>query len=230
MRCATVYRILRGDSTADDLLLCPFANGGTFGPVDADSVRGLTGGSVVAPWCEVRRLGFDDVGLIAMIDRSEHVDVEYAVVDGHLIERPVSFEHADIPPWDPVGAGPNSVAAKVAFCAPLVAGGAALFGAFEANRLLGLAVVDGPFEPRLAWLAFLHVSRQVRRRGAASALWGAAVHEAAQARAESMYVSAVPTGSAVGFYLSRGCKLADPVHPALFAMEPDDIHLACSLV
>lgn len=36
--------------------------------------------------------------------------------------------------------------------------------------------------------------------------------------------------SAVGFYLGRGCRLADPVHPALFAMEPDDIHLACPLL
>ena len=178
--------------------------------------------------CEVQRLGFDDVGLIAGIDRSEHVDVEYAVVDGHLIERPVSM--ADIPPWDQVGAGPHSVASKVAFCAPLVAGGAALFGAFEGDRLLGLAVVDGSFEPRLAWLAFLHVSRRGRRRGAASALWGAAVQEATKAGAESMYVSATPTGSAVGFYLSRGCKLADPVHPTLYAREPDDIHLVCSLL
>lgn len=136
---------------------------------------------------------------------------------------------ADIPPWDPVGAGPHSVAAKVAFCAPIVAGGAALFGAFEGDRLLGLAVVDASFEPTLAWLAFLHVSRPVRRRGAASALWDAAVHEAAQASAESIYVSATPTGSAVGFYLSRGCRLADPVHPQLYAREPDDIQLTCSL-
>jgi ribosomal protein S18 acetylase RimI-like enzyme len=176
----------------------------------------------------VWRLGFDDVGLIARIDRSEHVDVEYAVVDGHLIERPPSM--ADIPPWDPVGTGPHSVAAKVAFCAPLVARGAGLFGAFEGDDLLGLAVVDCSFEPRLGWLAFLHVSRQFRRRGAASALWGAAVHEAARASADAIYVSATPTGSAVGFYLSRGCRLADPVHPALYAREPDDIHLTCSLV
>ncbi len=180
--------------------------------------------------CEVRRLGFDDVGLIARIDRSEHVDTEYAVVDGHLIELPVSIAHADIPPWDPVGEGPNSVAAKVAFCAPLVARGAALFGAFDGDRLLGLAVVDPSFEPGLAWLAFLHVSRGARRLGAGSTLWAAAIREAAQAGAESIYVSAVPTGSAVGFYLSRGCGLADPVHPALYAEEPDDIHLVCSLL
>jgi hypothetical protein len=44
-----------------------------------------------------------------------------------------------------------------------------------------------------------------------------------------MYVSATPTGSAVGFYLSRGCHLADPPHPALLASEPDDIHLVCPL-
>jgi hypothetical protein len=123
----------------------------------------------VARSCEVRRLGIDDVGRIAGIDRSEHVDVEYAVVDGRLIERPVSMP--DIPPWDPVGTGPHSVAAKVAFCEPLVAGGAALLGAFERDHLLGLAVVDRSFERGLAWLAFLHVSRPDRRCGAASALW-----------------------------------------------------------
>jgi len=63
----------------------------------------------------------------------------------------------------------------------------------------------------------------------ASALWDAAVEVAMAAGAESMYVSAVPTGSAVEFYLSRGCELANPVHPALYAEEPDDIHLVCSL-
>ena len=178
--------------------------------------------------CEVLALGIDDVGMIARIDRSEHVDIAYAVVDGRLIEQQVPM--ADIPPWDAVGTGPHSVAAKVAFCAPLVAGGAALLGAFERDRLLGLAVVDASFEPGLAWLAFLHVGRPDRRRGAASALWGAAVQEAVEAGAQSMYVSAAPTGSAVGFYLSRGCRLADPVHPALYAMEPDDIHLICSLL
>lgn len=177
--------------------------------------------------CDVRKLGIDDVGLIARIDRSEHVDIEYGVVDGRLIERPVSM--SEIPAWDPVGTGPYSVAAKVAFCTPLLAGGATLLGAFEGDSVLGLAVVDCSFEPALAWLAFLHVSRSDRRRGVASALWGAAVAAATAAGAESMYVSATPTGSAVGFYLSSGCRLADPVHAALYAREPDDIHLVCSL-
>lgn len=176
---------------------------------------------------EIRRLGEADVHLVGRIDRSEHVDVEYTVRNGQLVERPVSM--SDIPPWDPAGAGPYSVAAEIAFCEPLVAGGAAFFGGFDGGQLLGLAIVDAAFEEEMAWLAFLHIGRPHRRRGVASALWSAAEQEARAAGASSMYVSAVPTGSAVGFYLSRGCRLADPVHPDLYAMEPDDIHLVCPI-
>jgi predicted N-acetyltransferase YhbS len=132
---------------------------------------------------------------------------------------------ADIPPWDPAGDGPNSVADKVAFCRQCIAAGAEFLAAFEGTELLGVAVVDGRFEPGLAWLAFLHVSRPHRRHGVASALWDAALDMANEAGATSLYVSATPTGSAVGFYLARGCRLADPVHPRLFAEEPEDIHL-----
>jgi GNAT superfamily N-acetyltransferase len=175
----------------------------------------------------VRRLLADDVSLIATIDRSEHVDAQYEVTDGRLTQRPVTV--AEIPAWDPTGSGPHSVAAQVDFCASRIGDGAVLLGAFDEDRPLGLAVVDPSFESRLAWLAFLHVSRPHRRRGAARALWDAGVDLALAAGAESIYVSAVPTGSAIGFYLRQGCRLADPVHPALFANEPDDIHLVRSL-
>jgi hypothetical protein len=90
---------------------------------------------------------------------------------------------------------------------------------------MGLATVEPRFEPGLAWLATLHVRRAHRRQGAASASWTAAVELAREAGANAMYVSATPTGSAVGFSLRCGCRLADPVHPKLFADEPDDIHL-----
>ena len=170
----------------------------------------------------VRTLGADDVSLIASIDRSEHVDVEYAVVGGRLVERPVTV--AEVPRWDTNGSGPHSVGAQIAFCTSVLADGAVLLGAFDAASAVGLAVVHPSFEPRLAWLAFLHVSRTHRRRGAAQALWNAAVDLAVAAEADSMYVSATPTGSAVGFYLRQGCQLANPPHPTLLAREPDDIH------
>ena len=117
----------------------------------------------------VRRLDPSDVALVASIDRSERVDVQYRVEAGRLVETPVTV--VDIPPWDPEGTGDHSVAGHMELCASAIAEGAVLFGA------------------------------------------------------TSVYVSATPTGSAVGFYLGRGCTLADPVHPALFADEPDDIHL-----
>jgi ribosomal protein S18 acetylase RimI-like enzyme len=170
----------------------------------------------------VRKLSADDVSLIATIDRSEHVDVEYAVIDGRLTERPVTM--TDVPPWDASGSGPHSVAAKIAFCASAIADGGVLLGAFDAASPAGFAVVDPAFEARLAWLAFLHVSRPHRRRGAARALWDEAVSLAVAADAASLYVSATPTGSAVGFYLRQGCQLADPPHPVLFDKEPEDIH------
>ncbi len=177
--------------------------------------------------CEVRRLGINDIGLIATIDRSEHVEMGYTVVRGRLVERPASM--SAIPTWDPVGTGPHSVAATIAFCKPLVAGGAVLLGAFDGDSLCGMAVIDGAFEPSLAWLAFLHVTRPHRRHGVASALWSAAERVAVEAGAESTYVSAAPTESAVGFYLSRGCELAEPIHARLYAMEPDDIHFVCAM-
>jgi GNAT superfamily N-acetyltransferase len=176
---------------------------------------------------KVRRLSADDVGLVASIDRAEHVDVEYRVVDGALQQVPATIP--DIPAWDPVGSGPHSVAAHVAFCESVVARGGILLGAFDGDRTAGLAIVDPDFEPRRAWLASLHVSRPFRRKGAAQALWNVAADLAVASGAESMYVSATPTESAVGFYLKQGCRLARPVHPGLFAAEPDDIHLVCSL-
>lgn len=186
----------------------------------------------------VRRLAATDVSLVAGIDRSEHVDVEYAVIDGRLVPRPVTV--VEVPSWDPAGTGPHSVAAQIEHCGSLIAAGATLLGATaddadhpdDACRVAdayGLAIVDPGFEPPMAWLAFLYVSRSHRRLGVAQALWNAAVEDARAAGAELMYVSAVPTGSAVGFYLRQGCRLADPVHPMLFEHEPDDIHLVLPL-
>ena len=137
---------------------------------------------------------------------------------------------AEIPPWDPYGEGEHTVARHVAFCASVLADGGALLGAFnDDGEVMGLATVHPSFEPGLAWLAMLHVSRPHRRRGAASGLWEAAVALARDACARYLYISATPTGSAVGFYLGRGCRLANPVHPELHAHEPADIHLVCEL-
>jgi GNAT superfamily N-acetyltransferase len=177
----------------------------------------------------IRRVVLEDLReVVGAIDRSEHVDGEYAVVDGRLVERPVTM--SDIPPLDPVGDGSHSVAAKVQFCASVVDEHAGVvLGAFNGEHVAGVAVVAPSFEPPLAWFAYLDVNRADRRHGVASALWDAARHLARESGARQLYVSATPTASAVGFYVSRGCRLADPVHPMLFEHEPDDIHLVGGL-
>jgi len=176
---------------------------------------------------QVSRLRSEDVSLVATIDRSEHVDVQYSVIDGELQQIPAAI--TEVAAWDPTGSGPHSVTAEIAFCESVVGHGGILLGAFDGERTVGLAIVHPAFERLLAWLAFLHVSRPYRRRGAAQALWKVAADIAVANGAESIYVSATPTESAVGFYLRQGCRLAHPVHPVLFAAEPEDVHLVRSL-
>lgn len=188
----------------------------------------------------VTRMGAADIALVAAIDRAEDVEREYEVVAGALVERRVTFP--SVAPWDPAGAGPHSVATEVAFVTSHLDAGATLFGAFvdaadaagpagpvHGVGVAGLAVVQPCLEGDLAQLAFLNVSRPYRRRGVASALWVAAVEIARSADATALYVSATPTGSAVGFYLAKGCRLARPPHARLVADEPDDIHLVCAI-
>jgi hypothetical protein len=94
----------------------------------------------------VRQLAIDDVGLVATIDRSEHVDAEYRVVDGQLVQHPVTM--AEIPTWDPRGSGPHSVAHEIDFCTSLIAGGGTMFGAFDGENFAGLTIVNPAFKPR----------------------------------------------------------------------------------
>jgi GNAT superfamily N-acetyltransferase len=178
---------------------------------------------------DIRRLGADDVRrLIESIDRTQHVDVEHVVVDGVLQSRPARF--ADIPPWAPAGDDhAHGVDAQVAFVLPHVERGALLFVAHDGDVPVGGAVVDPAYDPPLGWLVWLHVTSAHRGTGVGTALWAEAVGACRAGGATTMYVSATPTGPTVGFYLARGCRLADPPRPELFEPEPDDIHLVCDL-
>ncbi|MCB2223388.1 MAG: GNAT family N-acetyltransferase [Actinobacteria bacterium] len=171
---------------------------------------------------EIRRLTADGLDAIGEIDRSERIEVSYAMEDGVLVATEVDRV---VPPWRTDGSGEHTVGEKVGFCRPIVERGGVLLGAFDGRTVMGVAVVEPSFEPGLAWLAFLHVGRPHRRKGAASVLWEEAERIAREAGARTMYVSATPSGSAVGFYLSRGCVPAPDPHPVLHAMEPEDIHL-----
>jgi GNAT superfamily N-acetyltransferase len=177
---------------------------------------------------QVRRLSLADLSLLRQIDRSEHQHVQYSVADGRLVPRPIDLR---VPAWDPVGTGEHSVAAKIEFATPIVRRGAHLLGVFVSGEPAGLAIVESALAPGTAWLALLHVDRRYRRRGIASLLWQAAIDRAQGNGAGAIYVSATPSDSAVGFYLSRGCRLAtrSELIDHLYELEPDDVHLICDL-
>lgn len=175
---------------------------------------------------EIRHLSPNDLQLIGAIDRSEKVRIGYVVEEGALIASKVNWV---VPKWSPDGTDHHSVKAKIDSCRPILERGGILLGAFDDETVTGLAIVEPEFEPGLAWLAFLHVGRPHRRRGVASALWTEAVGIALASDAHTIYVSATPSESAVGFYLSRHCVLAPAPHPVLHADEPEDVHLIRSL-
>jgi len=177
---------------------------------------------------DVRFLTPGEIGLLREIDRSEQLEVEYAVESGRLVSSKTDMY---VPPWDPSGSGDHSVSRLIAFCSPHLDRGAQLLGAFDDDGIVGMALVEPSLRPGLGWLALLHVSNGRRRGGVGQALWSVAISVARNSGASAMYVSATSTGSAVQFYLKQGCQLAGPdeIVPELFNLEPDDVHLVVGL-
>jgi GNAT superfamily N-acetyltransferase len=122
----------------------------------------------------------------------------------------------------------HSVPELVRTWQPAVDGGGALLGALDDGRLAGIALLGAEVASDVLQLALLHVSRPFRRGGVATALFEELRRIARERHARALYVSAVPSESAVGFYLSRGFRPTDPL-PEPFAKEPEDIHMLLPL-
>jgi ribosomal protein S18 acetylase RimI-like enzyme len=174
---------------------------------------------------EFRRLLPQEIGRIREIDRSERVTVGYRVVQGEL---EASAVHWDVPSFRTEGSGEHTISAQVRFCEKHLEAGALALGAFRAGILAGIGLMTPGIRPGVAQLAYLHVSREHRRAGIATRLVAELIRFAAQAGARQVYVSSVPSESAVGFYRSCGFRLATPL-PELLEQEPEDIHMILDL-
>ena len=167
-----------------------------------------------------------EIERLAELDRSEHITHAYKVRHGVLTRIKVDW---DVPNWSPEGEGEHSLFQQLAFCRSHLEQGGVLLGAFKEDLLAGVAVVRPQIQEDMAQLAFLHVSKRFRRQGIAKKLFQHACEIACSAGVHHLYVSATPSGSAVDFYLARGCRLAETVDPDLYALEPEDIHLILAL-
>ncbi|MDP9302151.1 MAG: GNAT family N-acetyltransferase [Actinomycetota bacterium] len=168
----------------------------------------------------IRRLPVDGLARFAEIDRSEEIRVHYRQLGEMLIEEAVS---ESVPDFSKEG-DYHSIPELVKTWQPVVDAGGVLIGAFDEDRLAGLALLGTELAPGVVQVALLFVGRPYRRRGVAGALMGEMEYLARDRGARALYVSAVPSESAVRFYLSRGFRPTEPL-PVPFAKEPEDIHM-----
>jgi ribosomal protein S18 acetylase RimI-like enzyme len=164
----------------------------------------------------------DEVVRIAEINRAEQIRVGYTIECDHLQRIEVNW---DTPDFIRDGQGEHSIGAQINFCCEHLNNGGCLLGAFDGDNLVGIGVLQPEIRKGIAQLANLQVSNGYRRLGIGSQIFKEIVLRAKDMGAESIYVSATPSGSAVGFYLSHGFEPVEVPIPELFELEPEDIHM-----
>jgi ribosomal protein S18 acetylase RimI-like enzyme len=181
---------------------------------------------VNSPDVTYKWLDQSDLDLIAEIDRSEHITKTYLQRGRDLTILDVDWK---APNWLTDGEGDHSIKHIKSFCSVHLRRGALMLGALSNGRLVGVGLLQPNLRPSTAQLAFLHVSRLNRRIGIASQLLKDLIKSVDEQGAKQIYVSATPTGSAVGFYLHHGFRPTDKPLPELLSLEPEDIHMVKQL-
>ena len=168
----------------------------------------------------IRLLRHREIPLIWQIDRREIVENIYCLEAGKLVLKPDYF---DIRGWPP---------GEAELYTPILLNcyerGGTFWGAFEDDQLVGVAILESKLigtQRDTLQLKFLHVSRDYRKRGIASALFNLAVEKARALEARKLYISATPSENTINYYTRLGCVLAAEIDPELFVLEPEDIHL-----
>jgi GNAT superfamily N-acetyltransferase len=166
---------------------------------------------------EMRELARGELTQAYAIDDSDEGDVLYVVTGAGLTATPLNWQRPRRTPerWDQ----------SIASWERILDQGGAVYGALLGNLLVGVGVLRPRLTVARAQLQSLFVSRAYRRQGVARRLLAEVERRARAGGARELYVSAMPSVPAVGFYLAQGFRLADEVDPDLFAQEPEDVHL-----
>ena len=104
--------------------------------------------------------------------------------------------------------------------------GGHLFGAFEGDRLAGFVVLGAKRADGSIELVALFVDRDQRRKGIATRLMDQAEEQAKAQGAETMFLYANPTVSAVDFYRSAGFQIAGLISKTVVRSLPGDVVMA----
>lgn len=169
---------------------------------------------------KIRLLEREELPGVWAIDRAELVERVYCREGNQLVLKPGYFDIQGWPPGEPEHYAPILL--------DCFERGGTFYGAFDGEKLVGAAVLESRFigrEKDQLQLKFLHVSRRHRQAGLGRTLFEKVVAKARQLGARRLYVSSTPSENTVRFYLRRGFRVTEDVDPALFALEPEDIHL-----
>lgn len=169
---------------------------------------------------EIRELQQNELNLIWTIDRSEFIENVYRFRDGRLILEP---HHFNVTGWLPDM--PEQYKPILAECFER---GGVFYGAFEDETLVGISVLDNAFlglNKDQLQLKFLYTNQSHRKRGLGRKLFTKAADAAKALNARKLYISAAPSENTVNFYRRLGCEVTKDVDPALFELEPEDIHM-----
>lgn len=111
--------------------------------------------------------------------------------------------------------------------------GASFIGAFNAaKQLVGISVVSDQVitdYPDAKLLQYFYVDADQQGQGIGAQLMQAAKASAKQLGAHQLYISATPSKRTVDFYIKHGAKLLKHPDQQLWELEPEDIHLLCTL-
>ena len=149
------------------------------------------------------------------MDVSEHGECIYLWQDGELVTKPVI--------WDRPPRTPETWQENWASVLPLP--GVKAWGAFEGDVMVGIIVYRPYLAEDMAQLDALFVDKDHRQQGIAAHLTQLLEQQAIADGHKRLYVSATESQSAVGFYTSQGFIPTLDVHPDLYALEPNDIHM-----
>jgi GNAT superfamily N-acetyltransferase len=174
----------------------------------------------------LRHMAHAELDRLGEIDRSEHITREYSYARGALEARDVDIHS---PPWSATGDHEHSVQGNINAWRPILERGGTLIGAFDADRLVGIAIYRPNLSGGVANLSVLHVSRRYRGKGVGSRLAEEVARLARADGARRLYVSATPTVATVEFYRGQGFAPTDEPNEAMFALEPLDIHMVRDL-
>ncbi|WP_323120497.1 GNAT family N-acetyltransferase [Burkholderia alba] len=167
-----------------------------------------------------RPLARGDIPLVWTIDRREIIHHLYALRDGALHLVPDFY---DVDGW-PEGEADHYT--------PILLDcfdrGGWCWGMFDGERLVAATIVDSRrlgADGDMLQLKFLHVSHDWRGCGLGVQLYRRAQAQAREMGARRLYISATPSQHTIDFYLRLGCVVSASPDPALFALEPEDLHL-----